>query len=53
LRERLRNEARQHAAGWSAEVMARRLVEFYLQVIASRCRSSDMIVGTDHKEAVS
>jgi 1,2-diacylglycerol 3-alpha-glucosyltransferase len=33
LRERLGNEARQHAAEWSAEIMARRLVEFYRQVI--------------------
>lgn len=35
LRERLGNDAKQHAAGWSAEIMARRLVEFYRQVIAS------------------
>ena len=34
LRERLGREARDHAAGWSAEVMARRLVEFYRKVIA-------------------
>jgi 1,2-diacylglycerol 3-alpha-glucosyltransferase len=34
LRERLGREARDYAAGWSAEVMARRLVEFYREVIA-------------------
>jgi hypothetical protein len=53
LRERLGNEARQYAAEWSAEVMARRLVEFYRQVIASRCHGRDMIVRTDYKEPVS
>lgn len=37
LRERLGKDAKQHAAVWSAEIMARRLVEFYRQVIAS-CR---------------
>ena len=34
LRERLGREARDYAAGWSAEVMARRPVEFYRKVIA-------------------
>ena len=34
LRERLGREAREHAAAWSAEMMARRLAEFYRQVIA-------------------
>ena len=43
LRERLGAEARLHAAGWSAESMAQRLVEFYQQVIASRCPSRTMI----------
>lgn len=47
LRERLSCEAREYAAGWSAEVMARRMVEFYRKVIASRCHSSNMIVRTD------
>jgi 1,2-diacylglycerol 3-alpha-glucosyltransferase len=40
LRERLGREARDHAAGWSAEVMARRLVEFYRKVIAMYGRES-------------
>jgi len=53
LRERLGNEARQYAAEWSAEIMARRLVEFYRQVIASRCHGSNMIVRTDYEEPVS
>jgi glycosyltransferase involved in cell wall biosynthesis len=34
LRERLGREARDYAAGWSAEVIARRLVVFYSEVIA-------------------
>jgi len=38
LRERLGREAREYAAGWSAEVMASRLVEFYRRVIAMYCR---------------
>lgn len=46
LRERLGREARQHAAEWSAEVMACRLVAFYQQVIATRGRSSRMITRT-------
>jgi 1,2-diacylglycerol 3-alpha-glucosyltransferase len=33
LRERLGREARDYAAGWSAEVMARRLMDFYRKVI--------------------
>jgi 1,2-diacylglycerol 3-alpha-glucosyltransferase len=45
LRERLGAEARRHAARWSAEVMAHRLVEFYRGVIASRCPSGTMIPG--------
>jgi 1,2-diacylglycerol 3-alpha-glucosyltransferase len=53
LRERLGREAQDHAAGWSAEVMAHRMVEFYRQVIASRCHGRDMIVRTDYKEPVS
>jgi glycosyltransferase involved in cell wall biosynthesis len=40
LRERLGREARDHADGWSAEVMARRLVEFYRKVIAMYGRES-------------
>ena len=40
LRERLGREARDHAAGWSAEVMARQLVEFYRKVIAMYGRES-------------
>jgi glycosyltransferase involved in cell wall biosynthesis len=41
LRARLGAEARAHAAGWSAEAMARRLVEFYRQVIELRyCAST-------------
>jgi len=40
LRERLGREARDYAAGWSAEVMARRLVEFYREVIAMYGRES-------------
>lgn len=48
LRERLGREAREYAAQWLAEVMARRLVAFYGQVIASRCHSSDMIVRQDY-----
>jgi 1,2-diacylglycerol 3-alpha-glucosyltransferase len=40
LRERLGHEARDYAAGWSAEVMARRLVEFYRKVIAMYGRES-------------
>jgi len=47
LRERLAREAREYAAGWSAEVMASRMVEFYRKVIASSCYSSDMIVRRD------
>jgi 1,2-diacylglycerol 3-alpha-glucosyltransferase len=38
LRERLGREAREYAAGWSAEVMARRLLEFYRSVISMDCR---------------
>jgi glycosyltransferase involved in cell wall biosynthesis len=34
LRERLGREAQEYAAGWSAEVMASRMVEFYRKVIA-------------------
>jgi len=37
LRARLGDEARQYAGEWSAEAMARRLVEFYLRVIAAYC----------------
>ena len=40
LRERLGGEARQYAGEWSAEAMARRLVEFYLRVIAAYCRAT-------------
>jgi len=47
LRERLAREAKEYAAGWSAEVMASRMVEFYRKVIASSCYSSDMIVRRD------
>jgi len=47
LRERLTHEAKEYAAGWSAEVMASRMVEFYRKVIASSCYSSDMIVRRD------
>jgi glycosyltransferase involved in cell wall biosynthesis len=38
LRERLGRAARAYAAEWSAEAMARRLAEFYRQVIAAHCR---------------
>jgi glycosyltransferase involved in cell wall biosynthesis len=37
LRERLGGEGRAHASEWSAEAMVRRLVEFYLRVIAAHC----------------
>jgi len=47
LRERLGAEARRHAAGWSAEAMACRLVEFYRQVIVSGCPGESMIARTD------
>jgi 1,2-diacylglycerol 3-alpha-glucosyltransferase len=48
LRECLGREAREYAAGWSAELMARRLVELYRKVIACRCHSSDMAVPTGY-----
>jgi 1,2-diacylglycerol 3-alpha-glucosyltransferase len=38
LRERLGREAREYAAGWSAEVMASRLLAFYRSVISMDCR---------------
>jgi 1,2-diacylglycerol 3-alpha-glucosyltransferase len=47
LRERLGAEARRHAAGWSAETMARRLVDFYRQVVASRSPSGALISRTN------
>ena len=53
LRQRLGMEARQHAAEWSAEVMAHRLVAFYRQVISSRCLGINMIFGTDYNDPVS
>jgi 1,2-diacylglycerol 3-alpha-glucosyltransferase len=40
LQERLGREAREYAAEWSAEVMARRLVELYRKLIAMFCRES-------------
>ena len=50
MRERLGREAREYVAGWSSEVMTSRLLEFYRNVILSRCHGSDMVVRTDGQE---
>jgi 1,2-diacylglycerol 3-alpha-glucosyltransferase len=47
LRERLGAEARRHAAGWSAESMSQRLVDFYRQVTVSRCPRDTMATRVD------
>lgn len=46
-RERLAGEARRHAAGWSAETMAQRLVDFYRQVLNSHCPSDAVTTRVD------
>jgi 1,2-diacylglycerol 3-alpha-glucosyltransferase len=47
LRERLGAEARQHAACWSAETMAQRLVDLYRQVIANRSPGGELLTRTN------